>query len=261
VSFQLPHRSGTSGTDLAHDDIVAGTRSTLVKISISSINAVLDCLVALLEDLAQPSQTLLANPPHVVLSELYILGLMADCCSTHWASVIGGGGGDGEGGRGTMRSRHGRHDYAFGSGKSSRLLSGSVEDSLVARVFDALRLLYNPFPESYSLPAQTILDLSWATPDLSNPLRDEDPKTLEDGMDTSRLVQARMGEVDGHVRVVVEYVTASSWTASFDYLRNLIYAVRTSASAQTVPAAPNGTAIVSEEEHVALVTLRLVAWV
>ena len=68
-------------------------------------------------------------------------------------------------------------------------------------------------------------------------------------------------ELEESVKVIVEYVTASNWSASFDYFRTAMYNVRTapptqSSSAQTfVPP--------SDEERGALVMLRLLSafWV
>jgi neurofibromin 1 len=237
---------------LYQDEIVQITQSTLVKISASSISIVLDSLLTLLGDLAKPYLAAVSHPPHVVLSELYVLGLIADCCSSHWTAVS------------TALSPNG-FGRALPSSQRARLpLPEPLEDALVSRIFDAIKLLFEPIPEGYSLPANSILDES-STKHIAMEIVDESNGTPSssspDGTSESgALLQAHRHEIESQVQTITEYVTASSWPAAFSYFRNAIHNTRTVVPAQGASIPITAAA---EDERAALVVLRLVSsfWV
>jgi neurofibromin 1 len=250
--LQLPHRTGTQAQDLYQDEIVLITRATLVKISASSLVVVLDSLLSLLEDLAGPYKAVLSHPPHVLLSELYILELIAECCSSHWQP---------EGGDGSQDIRDGGISAPH---RVTLPASDALDEVLVNRVFEVIKLLFEPVPEGYVLPAKTILDES-SSRHIASRLLEEAAKTplsspSDEPLETSRLLQDHRTAVESHVKTIVEYMTASSWAPVFDYFRNVIYNVRTAVPAQGAPI-PNAAA--AEDERSALIILRLVSsfWV
>lgn len=252
LTTRLPHRTGTHGQDLHQDDIVLITRATLVKVSANSVVIVLDALLSLLEDLARPYQAVVNHPPHVLFSELYVLALLADCCSSHWSAV------------GRASSAENVEDAARGWQKAIHPLPDPLDDALAVRILDILKLYFSPFPDGYILPAKTILDSppadqlgSFTSDTLSQPSIFAAP----DGpVESSRLLEAHASEIEVQVKAIVEYVTASSWSAAFDYLRNMIYSIRAAAPSQ---GGPVQIGLGVEEERAALVTLRLVGsfWV
>ncbi|KAK3315246.1 hypothetical protein B0H66DRAFT_337826 [Apodospora peruviana] len=253
LTTRLPHRTGNPAQDLYQDDIVAITRATLVKISASSITLVLDSLLALLEDLARPYTSVLSHPPHVLLSELYAFELIADCCAQSW---------DPSHSAAVQAASDGRLPPSRRAGLPAPT---PLDEVLVSRLFEAIKLLFEPIPEGYILPAKTILDdQSSAKPTNAQLLEDSARTPLStpsnEPLDSARVLQAHAVTIEFHVKTIVEYMTASSWQATFDYFRNIIYTVRTTVPAQGAPI-PNAAA--AEEEKSALTILRLVSsfWV
>lgn len=247
--YQLPHRTGTQAHELRQDDIVTITRATLLKISASSAAIVLDSLLTLLEDVARPYNGIASHPSHVLLSELYIFELIAECCASHW--------------RGDSAAAVEPQDGYSSLWQRAKLPTPErLTDGLVGRLFEAIKLLFQPLPEGYVLPPKTILD-EWSSKDMTvNPTEDSvgTPLSTPTGEqpENNRLLRDHSAVIEKQVTSIVEYVTASSWPAAFDYLRNVIYAARTSVSA-LVTSAPTSP----EDERAALVVLRLVSsfWV
>lgn len=250
----MPHRTGTPTQDLSQDDIVSITRATLVKISASSISLILDALLSLLEDLARPHTTVLSHPPHVLLSELYVFELIADCCASNWYRMKGFG------------------DRSTSSPVSDGPLSPAqraafyppeaLSDVQLSRIFEVIKVLFEPIPDGYTLPAKAILDDSSAkhvtAPTSEEPTRTPLSTSSSEAPETRNVLQAHAGAIEAHIKLVIEYMTASSWPAAFDFFRNIMYAARSNLPA--AQNAPNPTAAAAEEERAALVMMRLVSF-
>lgn len=212
------------------------TRSTLVDLSKAFIDTILESLVALLEDLARPYHVVSEHPSLVLSSELFVLSLAADCCSAHWAVQ--------------PNSRN----------SGTALPSFTLGERLVFRIFDALRDLLEPISENYMLSAQALLDQSpepGASVAFSASGTPQD--TLYDAADTKNSLTSYLKEVEAHVKVLVGYVTASSWSHSFSYLKSVIYSVRVAAAADTGPESGGN----QESERGSLIIVQLVSsfWV
>ncbi|RGP66620.1 neurofibromin 1, partial [Fusarium sporotrichioides] len=231
---QLPHRAGTSGQTLQQDDVLQVTRATLVELGNTSIAKVIASLLVLLEDLARPYSTVADHPSHILASELYVVAVIADCCSSHWTSLS--------------------RDADITPSPSPPPL----DEVLVSRLFDAFKHLLEPIPENCILPAQTLLDrvstrnVSVTRPESSSVSSDTESSPPSDEKFAETLV-----EMDTHIKTVTEYVTTSSWTAAFDYLRNVIYSIRTSIVTQPGVSAPGSF---QDAERAALVVLRLLSF-
>ncbi|KAM7222101.1 GTPase-activator protein for ras-like GTPase [Rhypophila decipiens] len=253
LTTRLPHRTGNPAQDLYQDEIVASTRTTLVKISVPSISHVLESLLALLEDLAHPYKSVLAHPPHVLLSELYVFELIADCCARNWDPSH------------SAAVQAASDGHLPPSRRAGLPVPEPLDEVLISRLFEVIKLLFEPLPDGYVLPAKTILD-DQSTPKRTavqllqdstrTPLSTPSNEPLESG----RVLQAHAAAIEANVKTIVEYMTASSWPATFDYFRNVIYTVRTTVPAQGTPI-PNAAA--ADEEKAALTILRLVScfWV
>nr|CAD21515.1 related to NEUROFIBROMIN [Neurospora crassa] len=251
LATRLPHRTGAPAQDLYHDDIISITRSTLIRVSAGSVNLVLDALLGLLEDLARPYRSIFNHPPLVLLSEIYALELIADCCASHW---------------GPSHTENGLGDsYALSSAQRAALPPPKpLDDVLVRRTFEVIKLLFDPYPDGYTLPAKTLLDETTAKPAAVR-LPDEVMRTpvstpSNEPLESSHLLQLHATAIEAHVKTIAEFVTASSWSASFEYFRNTIYVARQSVPGPGTPI-PNVAA--AEEERSALIVLRLTAcfWV
>ncbi|TWU75590.1 Ras GTPase activating protein ira2 [Metarhizium rileyi] len=224
IASRLPYHSGSTGRTCYEDDILKISRATLVDLSRNAIAVVLESLLRLLEDLARPFSCVTAHPPHVLQSELYIVSLAADSCTANWKSEDDSG------------------------------LNNRLGKSLVSRVFDVLNQLLEPIPDDYILPAQTLLD--------HVPERNFGGVPHIDGMfaqnaDEAECLVECLKEFDTHIKVVVEYVSALSWSAAFDYVRNTIYSIRTTTFCE---AGLSNQVQTQDVDTPALVTLRLLSF-
>ncbi|KAI1644280.1 uncharacterized protein F4817DRAFT_225030 [Daldinia loculata] len=244
LTTRLPHRTGTPGQDLERDDVAVITRATLVKISVTSITAVLESLISLLEELSRPYKTFASHPSHILLSEVYVLSLTADCCSARWEPF------------GKASS-----NVPIGLSASGLNAPGPLDDGLVTRIFELFKHLLKPFPDGYCLPARTILDERSAREIFDARFGDPTTRaTSSSGSDDSReskvVKSDDVEDVEPYIKTIVEFVTASSWSASFENVRTSIQGIRTTgATTQVVP-----TLAMAEEEKTSLVILRLVSY-
>lgn len=225
LTTRLPHRTGSYSHDLLRDEIVVLTRATLVNISNSCIGDVIDTLVRLLHDLARPYKGINAHPVHVLHSELYVFGLLAECCSTHWASInrsrpvseeADGRHSDSE----SSNSENGSKDVPSLGDDARRSFQNKLhardiapdplDDTLVGRLLDAIKLFSIPISDSYVLPASNILDdvfkgvtpggKSWGTGNTVN------VNGQHNATEASRLLQEKSDDIEVYTRGVVEYV-------------------------------------------------------
>ncbi|KAI0006414.1 GTPase [Xylariaceae sp. FL0662B] len=246
LTTRLPHRTGTSVQDLKQDDVASITRATLIQVSATSIAAVLESLVSLLEELGRPYKSFASHPPHILSSEVYVLSLAADCCSAHWQALRDAG----------PKSRSGPHD-------STVLRTPEpLDDGLVTRVFEHFKRLLEPLPDGYVLPARTILDETSAR-EILDP-RSSEPTSVVSSSSSSEFSRDDLGvhsdnveDIEPYLKIIVEFVSASSWAASFEYVRNVIYSIRITTPAQVgmVP-----TQAMAEDEKMSLVILRFISY-
>ncbi|KAL2160267.1 hypothetical protein VTH06DRAFT_1440 [Thermothelomyces fergusii] len=238
LTTRLPHRTGTPTQDFSQDDIVSITRATLVKISATSIGLILDALLGLLEDLIRPHGAASSHPPHVLLSELYVLELIADCCASNWSRL--------------------KASAAFSPPQQ-------VNDVQLHRLFEIIKIFFEPVPDGYSLPAKAILDDSPSPRQVTPPSAVEEPmrtplsagSSSGEAPETRTILQAHAGPIEANIKLIMEYVTASSWPAAFDLFRGVLYSARTNLPNQ---GGAGGGAASAEEERAALIMMRLVSF-
>lgn len=247
IPVQLPHRTGTTVQDLFQDEIVLITRATLLKISVPSIGVVFDALVSLLEDLSRPYRpgTAAAHPPHVLNSEFYIINLIADCCSSHWNG-------------GPVDLEDGELAIGLRPPKSRQPPNQSLDTRLVNRVFDILKIYTRPLPDGFSLSTQTLLDRHHTVQDFGKDTLE--PPNTDTPLESQALYDSQVEVIERYTRTICEFVVASSWPGAFEYLRKVIYVIRTTTSAQNSTVQ---TSAAIEDERTALVLLRMIGcfWV
>ena len=128
-------------------------------------------------------------------------------------------------------------------------------------MFEVIKVLFEPIPDGYTLPTKAILDDSSAkhitTPPSEEPTRTPLSTSSSEPPETRNLLQTHANAIEAHIKLIVEYVTASSWPAAFDFFRNVMYTARNNMPAQGAPI-PNANA--AEEERAALIMLRLVSY-
>jgi len=281
---KLPHRTGSDSHDLSRDEIVVLTRATLVNVSISSIGIVADTLVQLLEDLSKPYKAINAHPVHVVHSELYVLDLLAECCTKHWESLNAGGDDDvkddgEESDSGSSNSkgapkpskrpwRNGRNGNAKRASRN-KLLSRDIppeplEDGLVKRMIDAIKLFSKPVSDGYTLPAANILDdvfkgvtskeESLGTPESMN------SNGQLNSHETAKFLREQIDAIERYTRNIVEFVSFSNWARVLEYLRSSLRGLLAAH-----PSSGNAvqTNLVADDDRSALITIRLISsfWV
>ena len=211
----------------------------MVDLSKSAFGVILESLLCLLEDLARPYAGVATHPAHVLQSEVYVVALLADCCSSNWSSL----------------SLSANEDL-YRTGPRAPL---PLDDSLVNRLFDALKQLLEPIPDHYVLPAQTLL-AQISERNICVPRADNASASLQKG--DSQFPEADclddcLGELDVHVKTVVEYTTASSWSSSFTYVRNVVYSIRTTSFADASSELSSSS---QAAEKLALVVMRLLSF-
>ncbi|KAI0484610.1 GTPase [Xylariaceae sp. FL0804] len=247
LTTRLPHRTGAHSHELKQDHVAVVTRASLVQISTVSISVTLEALVSVLEDLDRPYKNFASHPRHVLRSELYVLSLAADCCSAHWQALRKTGPNAGNG-RSTPRPG----------------LPEPLDRGLVKRVYEYLKHLVEPIPDGYALPATTLLDEDYVHEIL-------EPQYAEitlgaasvHGSDESRdAVTSRdsdevLEDFEPHVKTIVEFVSASSWATSSEYVRSVIQSMRTAASTH---ATSSHALTAGDEERSSLVILKFISF-
>ena len=229
-------------------------------------------VVQLLEDLAKPHKAISTHPVHVFCSELYVLELLAECCSAHWESVYTPNGSTASD-RGSATGSEYLDDFKNGSqSPRSRKIRASrdrrnsrdlplepLEDEQVRRILEILKLFSNPIPENFVLPAQNILD---DVVDVE-PHRDELPRPQTNGSnvqqnptDTGTLLREHSETIEGCIRNITEFISCSNWPRVAENVTNALRGLRIS------PAAGNAASVslVADDDRSALISIRLISY-
>lgn len=245
--LQLPHRTGSHAEDFRQDEIIVITRTSLLKISASSITLVLDSLIRLLEELIRPYRSLESQPNHIFASGTYVYGLIADCCSAAW--------------------QHQREKAANGAGgiengrpAPSLVLPEPLDGAIVGRLTEINRMLLAPVPDNFVLPSVTLLDDYILRNFLDAGKYEEFGLRLAinvPGMTASNPKVQRWLQIEPFAKVIVEYSSAANWNSTFEDLRTTVFGIRTTANIQS--GVPQPTTL-AEEEKCSLTMLRLMSY-
>ena len=263
---------------------MALTKATLLNISNTSIGTVADALLELLEELSRPYKAITAHPPHVLYSELYILQLLADCCSAHWQNVdfaeIGTSVDDERGSsspsshseRATKRTAsldekdtntRGIEGFRY-SRQHMSALPRPLDDTLIGRMLEAVKQFMNPIAETYTLPASTILDdgAFISSYVYSNTFSDSSSagSSQVGAKNAAKLLEEKSEDIELFSRAILEFISASNWVYVLEHLKNALRGLRSTHPSQGLG---SQTGIAADEDRMALVTLQLVAclWV
>ncbi|KAG5985336.1 hypothetical protein E4U55_005420 [Claviceps digitariae] len=232
IASRLPYRTGSTDRTFEEDKVVQITRATLVDLSKTALDVVLRSLLGLLEDLSRPFACVAAHPPHVLESELYILSLAAASCTANWQSTI-------------HKHEETEDDYP-----------DPLDSLLVKRMLQTLNQLLEPIPDDYILPAQTLLDQlperNFCVPRSDCTLSTNYNKLSNE----AECLGNCLVEFDAYIKVIVEFISASNWSAAFEHVKNTIYSIRTT----PFPEGESESHCRQEGETAALVTLRLLSF-
>ncbi|EGX89201.1 Ras GTPase activator [Cordyceps militaris CM01] len=228
IAAKLPHCVGASGARPDDDEVVQTTQATLIKLSKTTAGVVIDSLLDLLEDLSRPFAKIATHPSHILQSELYVLSLVSACCSANWSARKKGG-----------------------------LLPEKLGERVVVRLFEVFKSVLEPIPDDYVLPAQTLLDqTSVANITIPRPGRGSAAGSTIRFTDGPESLDFQLVEIDRHVKVIVEYMSVSSWTVTFSYIRSVIHTVRSATGDSHMDTAKN----IQQHDRGALIILRLLSF-
>lgn len=263
---------------------MALSRTTLLNISNTSIDAVADALLALLEELSRPYKTITARPPHVLHSELYIIQLLADCFSAHWQAV------DFLGSSTSVDDERGSSSPSSFSEQTTKLppsldekdtniwrsqdsrysrqhtstLPRPLEDALVGRILENVKHFMNPIAEAYALPASTLLDDGASISSQIYTSTFSNSSISGSGQvgakSAEMLLDEKSEDIELFLRAILEFISASNWPYVLEHLKSTLRSLRTTYPSQALGSQTGTTA---DEDRMALVTLQLVAsfWV
>lgn len=121
-----------------------------------------------------------------------------------------------------------------------------------------LKIYTRPLPDGFSLSTQTLLDKFHTAQDLGHDTLE--PPSADAPLESQALYDSQVEQIERHTRTICEFVVASSWTGAFEYLRKVIYVIRTNTPAQSSTVQ---TSAAVEDERTALVLLRMIGcfWV
>jgi neurofibromin 1 len=200
-----------------------------------------------------------------------VLELLADCCLKHWTSVnstksdadaIENSDSESSASEKPSSPAHERRRRA----SKNQLINLDVspealDDDLVKRLLDAIKLFISPLPDSYVLPAANILDDICKGSHPGNTSVTSDAASASsghtNGTDASVLLLEKAEAVESSTRTIVEYVSYSNWTRVLEYLKASLRATHP-ATGSTVQAN-----VVVEDDRSSLITIRLISsfWV
>lgn len=255
---KLPHRTGSTSHDLENDDFAALTRDTLIEISCTTITGVAPSLLQLLEELASPYKNIASHPVHILNSELYLLRLLADCCSGHWDARSSSRGSRSDLEAASRRSIGSYNSRYHGASRRRSPLTGarqalpeSLDDATIQRLLATVKRFLVPLPPDYTIPAATILQSGALV--IPHEYFDENDESL-------RLLRASSEDIELTTRTITEFISASNWPVVVDSLRLQLRAAQQPQSSQA-STSQAGAAV--DDDAFLLVSLRLIAslWV
>lgn len=141
-----------------------------------------------------------------------------------------------------------------------------LDDTLVSRILEAVKLFQCPIPETYILPASNILDDGTFTTsqlDVGSFSDSTISGSAQAGnKEAFKLLEEKSDEIELCIRAIIEFVSASNWRYVLEHLKTTFRSLQLPYTNQTARSAAL-TSSVQDEETSALITLRLVAllWV
>jgi len=252
-----------------------------VGVSSSSITVVLDTLITLLEELSRQYKNVQGHPSHILYSELYILELIGECCTTHWERVNAL----------RARARRQEDDTDSDSDESEARFQESMgttaqqqkqrratrnrplvrdaapealPDALLRRLVDMIKLFSRPVQETFVLPPWNILDdvfRNMPSSDVNDEkalLEESNGTAQTNGIGAGQLLLEGTEAIDAYIREIVEYISYSNWPRLLDYLKSALQQ-----ASHQVSGKDSQSNNLSEEDRNALVTLKLMScyWV
>jgi neurofibromin 1 len=248
-----------------------------VGVSGACIAVVIETLVQLLEELARPYKGIQSHPIHIVYSELFVLSLLADCCAKHWDTVNedtrppNSENDDSDTDDSDTRKDKGSSSNARGLQNKRRasrntLLARSqppeaLNDDLVRRLFDAIKLFSKPVPDTYILPSSNILDDSHKTFSNWDIFGQDTISSLNgrlSGTEVSNVLLEHVDAIDAFTRAIIEYLSFANWTRALANLKTAL-----AQACNPVVAGPTLPNVLVEDDRSALIVIRFIScfWV
>ncbi|KAI5797697.1 hypothetical protein EDC01DRAFT_36289 [Geopyxis carbonaria] len=91
LSTRLPNRTGDDLSDVKRDEVVALSRATMLEMAKFQIDILISSICAQIESISRSYESLAPRnrPQLVLLTQTYLVELLADCCASHWDAVDG----------------------------------------------------------------------------------------------------------------------------------------------------------------------------
>lgn len=273
LATRLPYRTGSSTQDLTKDEVFSQTTATLVAISSTCLNSIVDSLLSLLEELLKEYKDIQTQPPHITISELHILRVLADCFSYHWLELNRPEGSPAGGDRADdsrsspQRGHASTTQFAENSGwfinaKALAISPHPLDEPLASRVLETIKCFLLPFHDQFILPTASILHVGKYS------LRHELRTSLDEGLgsrneplrmtrDSTPGSGSELDEAEVQCRRIVEFVSASNWVMVLEHLRASLRLLQITYPPQSTGAHRNPSI---EDERKAQATLRIVEY-
>ncbi|KAI9677299.1 MAG: Ras GTPase activating protein ira2 [Trizodia sp. TS-e1964] len=238
LTTKFPHRTGSDTYDIRGDELVILTRATLLEVSKTSIEVVIEALTSLLDDLSKQFKPLQPHSGHTLLSELYVIELLASCCCASWEYLDQKGSvhGPTDAEESTDLASISARPDSESTGTDTTLTQDALrlslvktrlkrpvenkhistpsflQDGLAKRLLELLCHLLIPLPEDWDLTNSSLLSVPGASNDPSSGRRGE----VRFGNGDIN----KGGDLEHAIFQVIEYLSASNWSTVFVFLQN-----------------------------------------
>ncbi|PHH85358.1 hypothetical protein CDD83_544 [Cordyceps sp. RAO-2017] len=203
IATRLPCRTGIPTSACEDDKVLCSTRAALIDFSSVALNHVVESLLGLLEDLGRPCVEAVRHPSHVSQSRHLVIALIAHCFYSNWHTIS-------------------RDDCPEGN---SSLAPSLLGERLVTRLFDAIQQTIEPAADNYKAALQGLLP-GLADRGTFKTWPEEKPSVgSETFLGKSTDMADHIPEIDAHIETLIEFVTATSWSYSFAYAKNIIHSI------------------------------------
>ncbi|KAI9809635.1 MAG: hypothetical protein M1825_000067 [Sarcosagium campestre] len=256
LSSRLPHRTGISLHNLRHDPLVTLTRETLIQVSASAIQEVIDCFLPLIEGLSE-SVAAANGSVHAIQSETFLLELLADCCTAHWNEVRRHASAKKTNGAQYPPRTNGDADPVADASKVQShvaqphdVVPPSLEENHVTRLLDVFTRLIAPAGETQHLSTTTILEIG---PKPQTGIYRGALGVSDNAVEPSR----RSHSLERAAFVIVQYLSAANWSLIFNFIQGKLRSLR----ALSTGSAPPRTS--AKDQDAASTTIQMMAhlWV
>ncbi|KAI9843719.1 MAG: Ras GTPase activating protein ira2 [Thelocarpon superellum] len=235
LTSRLPYRTGIDASDLSRDGLFTLTRASLTQVSEFDIGPTIAGLGAVLDELSTKFGPIRSRPDFVLQSELYVVELLADCCTAHWNRVrlVADAGAaspsppDDDRSTASPSSRsQSRSEAADGpdaraARNNHNVVPPALPEAQVMHMINLLTHIITPLPDEQLMPMSSLLDLGFLPGGGGNRIPDMAARGAA-APPSSRT----HGRLDRAAFQIMEYLSASNWSLLFAYIQTKLKLLR-----------------------------------